>query len=73
MPRNISPRPSIAEIGLDTYLNNTACLHNDYDYKDFVKFVESGMSISSIAHIMKVTRPTIYSYRRHYKNMSKLK
>jgi len=54
--------PTIEDVGLRNYLNQTASKHNDSDYDDFVKRVELSEPSTVIARAFKVSRPTIIKW-----------
>lgn len=61
-------RPSIEDVGLTVWLNNTRDIHNGFGYVDFVKMTTSpdeyGERIpkSRIARRFNVDRQTIYNW-----------
>lgn len=72
---NAKPPPTIEQIGLDNYLNNTAPIHNGYGFKDFVKLInhpneKRKVSISSLAVMFNVSRSTIYHWSNVYWKLS---
>lgn len=58
------PAPSIEELGLKKYLDDTREIHNNYGYDDFVKMLtqEKPMGKSSLAKMFNVERNTIYRW-----------
>jgi hypothetical protein len=56
---------SIKEEGIQPYLNRTVKAHYDNDFKKFVIFVISGMSIMSLCQAMNMkSRNQMYYYLR---------
>ena len=53
--------PSIEDIGLEAYLNDTKDLHRGYGYDDFIDFIAKA-GVAKTAKLFGVTRPTIYEW-----------
>lgn len=54
--------PTIEEIGLKEYLNQTATTHNNSDYEEFVKRVELNEPSTIIARAFGVDRRTVTNW-----------
>ena len=58
-------RQSIRDVGLESYLNDTAKIHNDRNYDDFIRLLTVGDEFGDpipkrkLARIFKVSRPTV--------------
>jgi transposase len=62
---------TIRSIGLKRYLNRTADRHKEHGYRDFVAEVKDGQSVTALAVMFKVSRPTIYKWLAIYKTEGK--
>ncbi len=55
--------PSIKDVGLEKYLNDTRDIHNDKGYDDFVSMISAEVpKFTKIAKNMHVSRRTIYRW-----------
>jgi response regulator of citrate/malate metabolism len=69
MPRFIKPPLSIADIGLEHYLNQTRHKHNGHGYDDWQLFLAQRKTIHLSAHqialLMNISRDTFYRYLKY--------
>lgn len=66
MPRHIDPPKTIAERGLENYLNETAGIHNGAGYADFTHRIRLRVPKSIIAEDFNVSKRTIYHWFKVY-------
>lgn len=62
--------PSIEDVGLKKYLNQSKETHNGYGYDDFVRLIESGLNKAGLAKAFQVERSTIYKWLAIYESES---
>ena len=63
--------PSIKDLGLKTYLDNTAHKHNNMGYEQFCLFLTSRMNITSISKAFGVSRATGVKWLKIHKENPK--
>jgi len=59
-------RPSIRDIGLKAYLDDTSLEHDGFGYLVFVKLNRSGLTPADIARAFKVSRQTAWKWVKIY-------
>jgi len=60
--RVVPKRPSIEDVGLEKYLNDSKALHNGLGYAEFVQRVELQEPKTVIAKAFNVEKQTIYRW-----------
>ena len=59
--------PSIADIGLRLWLNDSMDTHNGHGFNDLEAMLNYGVSDAEIARRFNVTRLTAVDWKNHYK------